>query len=88
MHLRHQTNEEATASLTTRQLQVTQENATEPAFDNEYWDFEGVGIYVDVVSGEPIFASTQKFDSGCGCPVSARPSCPRTCSRTSTVPGA
>ena len=56
------------ARLTTRQYQVTQENATEPAFDNEFWDHHEVGIYVDVVTGEPLFASTQKYDSGCGWP--------------------
>ena len=42
--------------------------ATEPAFDNEFWDKKDAGIYVDVVSGEPLFASTKKFDSGCGWP--------------------
>jgi len=54
--------------LTPRQYQVTQQAATEPAFDNEYWDHTDAGIYVDVVSGEPLFASRQKFDSGCGWP--------------------
>ena len=47
---------------------MTQQAATEPAFDNEYWDHTDAGIYVDVVSGEPLFASRQKFDSGCGWP--------------------
>ncbi|MGD1013613.1 MAG: peptide-methionine (R)-S-oxide reductase MsrB [Acidimicrobiales bacterium] len=59
---------EAVARLTTRQYQVTQESATEPAFDNEFWDKKDAGIYVDVVSGEPLFASTKKYDSGCGWP--------------------
>ena len=54
--------------LTDLQYAVTQEAATEPAFDNEFWDKKDAGIYVDVVSGEPLFASTQKFDSGCGWP--------------------
>jgi peptide-methionine (R)-S-oxide reductase len=54
--------------LTDLQYAVTQEAATEPAFDNEFWDKRDAGIYVDVVSGEPLFASTQKFDSGCGWP--------------------
>lgn len=54
--------------LTPMQYRVTQEDATEPAFDNEFWDNEEPGIYVDVVSGEPLFASTHKFDSGCGWP--------------------
>jgi peptide-methionine (R)-S-oxide reductase len=56
------------AELTPRQYAVTQESATEPAFDNEYWDKKDAGIYVDIVSGEPLFASLQKFDSGCGWP--------------------
>ena len=56
------------AELTPRQYAVTQENATEPAFDNEFWDKKDAGIYVDIVSGEPLFASIKKFDSGCGWP--------------------
>jgi peptide-methionine (R)-S-oxide reductase len=59
---------ETIATLTPRQRQVTQEGATEPAFDNEFWDKKEAGIYVDIVSGEPLFASKQKFDSGCGWP--------------------
>jgi peptide-methionine (R)-S-oxide reductase len=59
---------EAIAELNTRQFKVTQESATEPAFENEFWDHKEAGIYVDVVSGEPLFASTKKFDSGCGWP--------------------
>jgi peptide-methionine (R)-S-oxide reductase len=58
----------AVAQLNPRQFAVTQESATEPAFNNEFWDQKEAGIYVDVVSGEPLFASTQKFDSGCGWP--------------------
>jgi methionine-R-sulfoxide reductase len=54
--------------LTPRQYAVTQEGATEPAFDNEFWDTKEAGIYVDIVSGEPLFASLQKFDSGTGWP--------------------
>jgi methionine-R-sulfoxide reductase len=54
--------------LTDLQHAVTQKAATEPAFDNEFWDKKDAGIYVDVVSREPLFASTQKFDSGCGWP--------------------
>ncbi len=53
------------AGLDDRQFAVTQEGATEPAFDNEFWDKKEAGIYVDIVSGEPLFASTKKFDSGC-----------------------
>ena len=60
--------EGAVAQLTPRQYAVTQESATEPAFDNEFWDKKEAGIYVDIVSGEPLFASLQKFDSGCGWP--------------------
>jgi peptide-methionine (R)-S-oxide reductase len=56
------------AGLNDQQYAVTQKAATEPAFDNEYWDNHDAGIYVDVVSGEPLFASTKKFDSGCGWP--------------------
>jgi peptide-methionine (R)-S-oxide reductase len=59
---------EAIAQLDDRQHAVTQEGATEPAFDNEFWDKKEAGIYVDIVSGEPLFASTKKFDSGCGWP--------------------
>lgn len=47
---------------------VTQQNGTEPAFNNEYYDHEEDGIYVDVVSGEPLFSSEEKFDSGTGWP--------------------
>jgi peptide-methionine (R)-S-oxide reductase len=64
----YQKDETAIARLTPRQYTVTQESATEPAFDNEFWDNHEAGIYVDIVSGEPLFASTQKFDSGCGWP--------------------
>ena len=59
---------EAIAKLNERQYAVTQENATEPAFDNEFCDKKESGIYVDIVSGEPLFASIKKFDSGCGWP--------------------
>jgi peptide-methionine (R)-S-oxide reductase len=60
--------EQRVGALTPRQYAVTQESATEPAFDNEFWDKKDAGIYVDVVSGEPLFASLKKFDSGCGWP--------------------
>jgi peptide-methionine (R)-S-oxide reductase len=56
------------AELTDLQYSVTQEGATEPAFKNEFWDKGDAGIYVDIVSGEPLFASTKKFESGCGWP--------------------
>jgi peptide-methionine (R)-S-oxide reductase len=58
----------AISKLNPRQFEVTQKSATEPAFDNEFWDHKEAGIYVDIVSGEPLFASTKKFDSGCGWP--------------------
>jgi peptide-methionine (R)-S-oxide reductase len=64
---------EAVASLTRNQYAVTQEAATEPAFRNEYWDTHDKGLYVDVVSGEPLFASADKYDSGCGWPSFTRP---------------
>ncbi len=54
--------------LTPLQYQVTRENATEPPFRNEYWDNEREGLYVDIVSGEPLFTSREKYDSGCGWP--------------------
>ena len=64
---------DAIAKLTPEQFAVTQGSATEPAFDNEFWDKEDAGLYVDVVSGEPLFASTQKYDSGCGWPSFTQP---------------
>ena len=64
----YRTTPEALARLSTRQYNVTQLNDTEPPFDNEFWDSRDAGIYVDVVSGEPLFASTAKFDSCCGWP--------------------
>jgi peptide methionine sulfoxide reductase msrA/msrB len=60
-------------SLTAEQYKVTQENATEPPFKNEFWDNKAPGIYVDVVSGEPLFSSLDKFDSGCGWPSFTKP---------------
>ena len=59
---------EAISQLTPEQYQVTQEKGTEPAFRNEYWNNKEPGIYVDVVSGEPLFASINKFDSRTGWP--------------------
>jgi peptide methionine sulfoxide reductase msrA/msrB len=55
------------------QYRVTQEAATEPAFDNAYWDNHAPGIYVDVVSSKPLFSSLDKFDSGCGWPSFSKP---------------
>ncbi len=59
--------------LTEIQFAVTQNNATEPPFQNEYWDNQREGIYVDIVSGEPLFSSLDKYDSGCGWPSFTRP---------------
>lgn len=59
--------------LSPLQYKVTQENGTEPAFQNEYWDNRREGIYVDVVSGEPLFSSLDKFESGTGWPSFTRP---------------
>ncbi|MCE3010543.1 MAG: peptide-methionine (R)-S-oxide reductase MsrB [Proteobacteria bacterium] len=59
--------------LTPLQFKVTQENGTEPAFENEYWDNKAEGIYVDVVDGTPLFSSTDKYDSGTGWPSFTRP---------------
>jgi len=63
----------AVEKLTPEQFAVTQQDATEPAFRNEFWDNHDEGIYVDVVSGEPLFSSTDKFDSGSGWPSFTRP---------------
>ncbi|MGM0651386.1 MAG: peptide-methionine (R)-S-oxide reductase MsrB [Bacillota bacterium] len=59
--------------LSELQYKVTQEDGTEPAFNNKYWDNKGEGIYVDIVSGEPLFASIDKYDSGTGWPSFTRP---------------
>lgn len=65
--------EELKKILTDEQYQVTQLNATERAFSNEYFDSKEVGIYVDVATGEPLFSSSDKFDSGCGWPSFTKP---------------
>ena len=59
--------------LTRMQFEVTQHAFTEPAFRNDYWDNKKPGIYVDIVSGVPLFSSLDKFDSGCGWPSFSRP---------------
>ena len=64
----YQKTTEAVQKLTPEQYRVTQEAATEPAFRNQYWDNHEQGIYVDIVSGEPLFASINKFESGSGWP--------------------
>ena len=60
-------------SLTSEQYRVTQENATEKPGSGEYLDNNEPGIYVDIVSGEPLFASSEKFESGCGWPSFSKP---------------
>lgn len=60
--------EELKQKLTPIQYDVTQKNGTEPAFRNEYWDNKADGLYVDIVTGNPLFTSKQKYDSGCGWP--------------------
>ncbi|WP_225731436.1 MULTISPECIES: peptide-methionine (R)-S-oxide reductase MsrB [unclassified Nocardia] len=66
-------NPAAVAALSPEQYHVTQENGTERPFTGEYWDNHEPGIYVDVVSGEPLFASVDKFDSGSGWPSFTKP---------------
>jgi len=63
--------------LTPLQFHVTQECGTEPAFQNEYWNNHREGIYVNVVTGEPLFSSIDKFDSGTGWPSFTRPIDPK-----------
>ncbi len=62
------TDDELRERLTPMQWKVTQQDGTEPPFRNEYWDNKEPGIYVDVVSGEPLFSSNEKYDSGTGWP--------------------
>ena len=64
----HHKDPQAISQLTPDQYRVTQEKGTEPAFRNEYWDNKEPGIYVDIVSGEPLFASVSKYDSRSGWP--------------------
>jgi peptide-methionine (R)-S-oxide reductase len=59
---------ESLSKLTAMQCHVTQEEGTEPPFDNAYWEHHEPGIYVDIVSGQPLFSSTDKYDSGTGWP--------------------
>ncbi|NLY85694.1 MAG: peptide-methionine (R)-S-oxide reductase MsrB [Tissierellia bacterium] len=65
--------EELKRKLSPIQYRVTQEDGTERPFDNEYWDHEEEGIYVDIVSGEPLFSSRDKYDAGCGWPSFTKP---------------
>lgn len=65
--------EELKRTLTPLQFEVTQNDATEPPFKNEYWDHQEEGIYVDIVSGEPLFSSLDQYDAGCGWPSFTKP---------------
>ena len=65
--------EELKKKLSPMQYEVTQHAATEPAFRNQFWNNKEPGLYVDIVSGEPLFSSLDKFDSGCGWPSFTKP---------------
>jgi len=67
-HFKKLSDKELKEKLTPLQYKVTQENGTETAFDNEYWNNKEAGIYVDIVSGEPLFSSLDKYDSKSGWP--------------------
>jgi len=66
-------NEEIKKKLSKEQYDVTQKNYTEPPFQNEYWDNKEKGIFVDIVTGMPLFVSSDKYDSGCGWPSFTKP---------------
>ncbi len=72
-HYQKPADAELRRALTPLQYEITQHDATEPAFGNEYWDNHHAGIYVDVVSGEPLFSSLDKFESGTGWPSFTKP---------------
>jgi methionine-R-sulfoxide reductase len=73
MKFKKPSKDELKKKLTGSQYQVTQENSTERPFANEYWDNKKEGLYVDIVSGEPLFSSLDKFDSGTGWPSFTQP---------------
>ena len=64
---------DAISRLSREQFQVTQQNGTERPFENAYWEHDAPGLYVDIVSGEPLFSSRDKFDSDCGWPSFTKP---------------
>jgi peptide-methionine (R)-S-oxide reductase len=69
----YEKNPETISHLSPEQYRVTQRSGTEPPFRNDYWNHKEPGLYVDVVSGEPLFTSFDKFDSGCGWPSFTKP---------------
>jgi methionine-R-sulfoxide reductase len=69
--------DELARTLTREQFTVTQQSGTEPPFRNAFWDHHEDGIYVDIVSGEPLFSSLDTFDSGCGGPSFTKPVAPQ-----------
>jgi peptide-methionine (R)-S-oxide reductase len=70
---KYQKDLEVVSRLSGEQYRVTQQSGTERPFQNEFWDSKEAGLYVDVVSGEPLFTSLDKFDSGCGWPSFTKP---------------
>jgi peptide-methionine (R)-S-oxide reductase len=76
MNYKKPSDDDLKKQLTPTQYQVTQHEGTEPAFRNEYWNNHEAGIYVDVVSGEPLFSSLDKYDSGTGWPSFTKPLSP------------
>lgn len=70
---RYTKNPEALSRLSPEQFRVTQQSATERPFENAYWNHDEPGLYVDIVSGEPLFTSLDKFDSDCGWPSFSKP---------------
>ena len=73
MEAKYSKDKEVIARLSPEQFRVTQQSATERPFDNAFWDHHEPGMYVDIVSGEPLFSSLDKFDSGCGWPSFTKP---------------
>jgi peptide-methionine (R)-S-oxide reductase len=73
MNVKYQKNPEAVSRLTPEQYRVTQQNGTERPFENAYWNNKEQGLYVDLVSGEPLFTSKDQFESGCGWPSFTKP---------------